>query len=307
MGRLTSKFNSTLFFRVGGKNDTEQLYESNQVRFGCPANWLWEAIKEKNQSIGDVYECIFAHLQKNDPRVKSQKDIMGKPMGDNLLVVENTNGVDCLLRYIPTILIPTACFCSVDVEKVREEINSFAPRMFFDLDQYRIDMGYGEDDAGFLFIKQPPRFIEELAESIPKAVKKNIYKLTTQRFYGDFNPLEPVFANTVNYSRHKQDELFYDNPGSFEEMFWKMPGYEYQSEVRVIIPNINFKRPFDINHYDKHTNSLLVELPHLKEYAVYYSAQEAHTLIFENFDDSQGSMDFSISPNRITHFTRYIT
>lgn len=163
-------------------------------------------------------------------------------------------------------------------------------------------MGYKEEDASFLFITQPKRFLEELKAAIPQAVKNNTNKHTDQRFYGAFNPDEPVFSNTVDYSRHKSSELFYDNPGSFEEMFWKMPDYDYQSEVRIIIPNINFQQTFDADNYDKYENSLLVELPYVKEYAKVYPAKDAHTLIFENFDDRQGTMDFSISPKRITQF-----
>ena len=297
MEKATSRINATLFFRVGTTNDVKALFDANQIRFGCPANWIDSAFRGKNQTIGDYAECVFAHLSKTDPRVNSQTDVMGKPMGDNLLITVNSKGNDCWLSYMPTILTPTLCFYSVHIEeeRTRHRKKNSDDILAFSLDRYCDAMQCKQKESSFLFIIHPEQFIEELKVEIPNAVEANRSKLTSERFYGDYNANDSLFYRDIDYLRHSRDELFYDNPGKSEEIFWKMPEYAYQSEVRLIIPNINFQQGFGYaNPYDSRENSLLVNLPHLKDYAKVFSASDAHWLVFDNFDDSHGTMDFSI-------------
>ena len=166
-------------------------------------------------------------------------------------------------------------------ERIRKGIKNADDLLAFDLDLYCEMMECKPEESSYLFILDPVRFIEELKLSIPKAVEANYAKLTDERFYSAFNPKDAVLLRNVDYSRHNKSELFYDNPGNCEEIFWKMPEYAFQSEVRIIIPNINFQQAFCYPQpYDATENSLIINLPHLKEYAKVFPASEAHTLLF---------------------------
>ena len=166
----------------------------------------------------------------------------------------------------------------------------------FNLDEYCRCMDYDNKTASFLFIMDPVRFYNELSAMVPIAVANNKSNLTSKRFYGDFNPNEPVFFRDVDYHKHKRNELFWDKTENMEELFWKLPEYEQQSELRYAIPNINFIQTYDPNTkpYDYKLNTLDVYLPHFQEYSKVFSASEAHSLYFGNFDDQAHTNDFAI-------------
>lgn len=293
MGQLSSKIDATLFLRVGNTKDVYDLYHANQMRFSCPANWLDYAIKKGDQSTGDYQECVYAHLKKDDPRVCSQTDVKGNPMGENLLITCSKNSNDCWLRYMPTILMPTACFFSFNMDKMRNEQqkDGICKEVFFDLDLYLNAMGYEKTEASYLFIIRPIEFKNELIASVPKALQENESKLTTHRFYTNSDAEYTVFYDNVDYTHHKKDDFFFDKRDNYAEMFWKTPEYSYQNEVRFIIPNINFKQEFTYpGPYSSEENSLLVELPQLKDYSVVFPASKVHSIIFDCFDDSDRSM-----------------
>ena len=166
----------------------------------------------------------------------------------------------------------------------------------FNLDEYCRCMDYDNKTASFLFIMDPVRFYNELSAMVPIAVANNKSNLTSKRFYGDFNPNEPVFFRDVDYHKHKRNELFWDKTENMEELFWKLPEYEQQSELRYAIPNINFIQTYDPNTkpYDYKLNTLDVYLPHFQEYSKVFSASEAHSLYFGNSDDQAHTNDFAI-------------
>lgn len=299
MGKLTSNVTTTLLMRVGPTESIEKCYFEKTLQFSCAANWLDYALTHKNKTIGDVFECVFAQTFKGDPHISDIVDSRGKPMGDHLLVLENTADDSCILRYIPTILVPVMCFYSFNVERIRKELaNDGEPVGWFafNLDEYCKDMDYNNDDASYLFITDPPKFFNELKAMIPTVVSNNISNLTSKRFYGNFNPNEPLFFKDIEYHKHKRNELFWDSPESMEELFWKLPEFERQSELRCMIPNVNFVQTYNPNYgtYKRNSNTLSVYLPHLQEYAVIARASEAHSLYFGNFDNQALSEDFAI-------------
>ena len=286
--------------RVGSTQSIEKCYKEKILEFGCAANWLDYALNKKNQTIGDIFECVFAQTFKGDPRIFSITDSHGKPIGNHLLILENMANNSCILRYIPTILMPVICFYSFDVWKIRNKLDANGEPIHwfaFNLDEYCRNMDYDNNTASYLFITDPSKFYNELKEMIPIAVADNKLNLTSERFYGDFNPNEPVFFSDVNYHKFERDEVFWHNPENMEEMFWKLPEYEKQSELRYVIPNINFIQTFDPNGkiYDYKLNTLKVHLPHFQEYSQVVSAAEAHSLYFGNFNDKAHTNDFAIS------------
>lgn len=299
MGKFTFSVTTTLLMRVGSTKSIEKCYKEKTLQFGCAANWLDYALNEQNETIGDVFECVFAQTLKGDPRISAITDSHGKPMGDHLLVLENTADNSCILRYIPTILMPVMCFYSFNVQKIRKQMDTNGePTTWFafNLDEYCKDMNYDNSTASYLFITDPVKFYDELTVMVPIAVADNKTNLTSKRFYGNFNPNEPVFFRDIDYHKHKRNELFWDNPENMGELFWKLPEYEQQSELRYAIPNINFIQTFDPNvkPYDYKLNTLDVRLPHFQEYSQVVSASEAHSLYFGNFDDQAHTNDFAI-------------
>lgn len=299
MGELTSNVTTTLLMRVGPTESIEKNYRDKILTFGCAANWLNYALTKGNQTVGDIFECVFAQTYKTDTRIHGLTDSRGKPMGNHLLILENTADDSCILRYIPTILVPVLCFYSFNVQKILKELEEKGNQFndfVFNLDGYCNGMGYSTETASYLFITDSTRFYRELQMMIPETIENNKTNLTSKRFYGDFNPKKPLFIRDVEYHRHKRNELFWDNPTSMEELFWKLPEYEQQSELRCIIPNINFVQSFDVEsgRYDYTLNTLDVYLPHLQEYSTVVPASEAHSLYFEKVNGQSLASRFNI-------------
>lgn len=249
-----------LLMRIGPKSEIERCLHDSKITFGCPANWIDYQYKHSNSAIGDIFECIFAHLPKTDSRVWNQVDSYGKPMRDNLLLFQNKNDDSFLLRYIPAILTPTLCLYAIKREDLPLNIEKVVS-----------DMGYSTDDSAVLFITNIERFFDELREQMPIAVRGN-KNLTSKRFYSPFEPDHPIDANYVNYDKYTAGSRFYERPKNLEELFWKLPDYRWQSEFRIVISKINFVQGYNPNEeYDPKKNYLDVSLPNLHEYAkIYY-------------------------------------
>ena len=64
----------SLLMRVGTTESIERCYNTSTIQFGCAANWLDYALKKNNNSTGDIFECVFAHVLKNDPRINEITD-----------------------------------------------------------------------------------------------------------------------------------------------------------------------------------------------------------------------------------------
>lgn len=310
MGKSTVQVTTSLLMRVDSTESIEKCYKEKTLQFGCAANWINHSIKNRNYTIGDPEECIFARLKKNDPRVAEAKDpktshikdSRGQPMRSNLLITTCQTQDVCHLRFVPTILMPVLCFYNIDVPRLIKKCKQQQPNGIIgvDLDEYCTKMGKKLEECSFMLIKDPDAFYKDLYQSVPIACKKNSRRLTTERFYKSAVPLEPIVMRGVDYHRHKENEYFYDLPKEREEIFWKMPRYEYQSEIRVVIPGINFKSrletndtkeneelAFNINNdrYDYENKKLNVELPHFQEYTEIFRADEVHTLHFWNISE----------------------
>ena len=298
MGKTYSETRTSILMRVGPTKRILEWYETKTLQFGCAANWIDYALKDKTNPTGDIFECIFAHTAMDDPRIYKMTDIKGKPMGDNLLITVNETDATCLLRFEPTILMPVFCMYSFDVPTILAagDDGSKTRCLKFNLDKYRIAMRYPEEETSFLFITDPISFVEDLRYAIPDAVKHNHENLTSERFYGHFNPSESFLCKGINYHRHHKNELFFDQPETSEDLFWKLPEYEWQSEMRIAIPNINFKQAFDPQNqpYDYKKNTLTVHLPNFHKYARVFSANDAHSLLFNNFISNGVGFDFRV-------------
>lgn len=297
MSEKTYNVTTSLLMRVGHTSKIKECYDTKTLQFSCAANWLDYAMKKGNKTTGDIFECVFAHLPKGDPRIYGVTDFRGNPMGDHLLIAENKTDGSALLRLIPTILTPATCFFTFNVEQIFQEMNRTPPSaswFTFDLDRYRTSMEYGAEDSSYLFIKNPSAFFDDLKEAIPRtaAAQKDI--LTSKRFYGDFDPSKPLLFRNVDYNMYTKTSPFYDYRENREELFWKLPEYSWQSELRIAIPYINFSQDYFPEEYDYKKNILNVHLPHFREYSLVYSAKEAHSLYFGMPNPETHCSDFAI-------------
>lgn len=253
---LEHTFQLSFLMRVGRRAEIEHCWDSKSLSFGCPANWIDKQLRGGDNSTGDIFECVFAHIPSDDPRIFTQVDSRGNPMGENLLIIQNQIDGSYLLRYIPAILTPILCMYAIKQNDLPINLASFASAM-----------KYSCEECAFLFIRNPCLFFDELKQQVPIAVNNNT-NLTSERFYSPFTPSNPIDVNLVNYNKYTSTKFFYDRQDYLEELFWKLPEYSYQSECRIVIPQINFVQSYDPNKkYEHMRNHLEVSVPHLHEYA----------------------------------------
>ena len=84
-------------------------------------------------------------------------------------------------------------------------------------------------------------------------------------------------------------------------MYWKLPKFEWQSEIRLTMINTNFKQGNvnEIEKYNYKQNELKVYFPNFQNYATVYSAKDAHSLKLLNFKKKDGLVDFTVLPEKI--------
>ena len=177
-------------------------------------------------------------------------------------------------------------------------------------------MQYDAKDASFIIIHQPSLLYDDLRKAISQEIETN-NNLIRNRFYKPEKGNDVLVAKAVDYHQHTDIEYFFDYQPQRKEIFWKMPRYESQSELRIVIPRINFRTPetenisntvsdnellaFNLNKktYNYKNKELKIYLPHFKEYAEIAPATEIHTLLFWNVD--RGKKTFCMSKSKMTY------
>lgn len=286
MHQMQSSFTSSMLLRVDSLENIKSSYENQTLRFSCAANWI-DYAKKGNTSIGDHLECTFAHFPKNDDT--QFFDSHGHPMGNHLMVTEDQRDGSKYVCLIPSLLIPSMCFYTVNLEKIEkfEGIPYHPQCTCFMLDKYCECMDYKREDAAFLLIKDPEQFIEELSSLVPQLVKDNKKRLTTTRYY-QTGQTPSLYVDEVNYDRHTEADFYNDEAESYGALFWKNPRYRWQSEVRAIIANINFCQFYDPNYYDYKRNRLDIYMPHLKDYTEWFPANSKSRIDIYRVEGSEG-------------------
>ena len=282
--------NATILMRVGTLGEIKDCYEKGKISFGCPLNWLNYALMKNNFTVGDIHECVFAHLKQNDPLIEQASALRG----EKLLKLESADGT-CYLSLIPTLLAPALCFWAIDMQKKCTETNR--TKHLFDLEKFSRELSQKED-CGYLIIIQPQLFFDDLCKQIPRAIQENLQILTCNDYDLPFNPKQPIKQGYVDYDRHRNNELFFDPQDYGDEIFWKMPEYREQSELRFVIPNISFDPNCEIarakkfkikdvqaERYDQNMFRLEVKLQNIKKYAYCFSYHQAKSLLFEGVFD----------------------
>lgn len=260
------ELSTVLLFRVGEEDSIKNNYDNNFIEFGCAANWIDYSLKNKDSAIGDYYECIFGHLKAGDGRLKVS-DAHGYEMRDNLFMLYDGKDNSYYLRYMPTILMPALCFYSLSKNQILGNSKNFRGMYSFNLKKYAYCIGYDNTNVGCLIIKKPDLFVNELRKQIPIAVEEQKCILSSEMFYGSFLQDEPVIFSKINYDKFLSKKYFIDNENPTEEIFWKRKKFEWQSEVRFVIPHIHFAERYSQDSYRYDTHRLKIELPNLHSYA----------------------------------------
>lgn len=278
MSKMNSHFNASVLLRVGRKETIKECWEKNKLLFGCAANWVHYA-KSGNLTTGDPYECVFSRIPKG-------KDIglfdqYGHRIEDNLQrFSDEKDPYFEFLRYVPTMLTPALCFYSLSHASLDDNflmLDQTRNMRTFYADKYAQYMGYTNIEIGVLLIRNLQDFFDELKKQIPLAIQNNQHNLTQKRYYVSGSPKEILFANVIDYSRHRRFDIFEEDPTPPEELFWKFPEYKKQAELRIIIPHWNFIQPYDPlkpEEYDDKKNYLAVYLPQLHSYASLFIPSE---------------------------------
>ena len=244
-------------------------------------------------------ECVFGHVHsKEEGDAITNKE--GKSYGNNLRILQKRDGTFYVCLE-PTILTPAICFFSIDLQKRFANIEPFNS-ILVRLDRYIHDMGYCSSNTSFLFVYNVKSFFSELLTQIPLAVKANANNLTTDRFSIPFDPKNPFIARNVEYGKHESDEFYIDHENWLDSMFWKQKEYEYQSEMRIVVPNINYIQEYGLgNKYDHTKNKLRVLLPSLRSYASIMDANRIDAIRFWAYDKetSTSQMCFYFNGNPI--------
>ena len=257
---------TTILFRIDETNKLENLYRNNQIEFSCAANWIDYANKQQNNTIGDLFECVFAHLRFNDDCLRNFKDARGNLMKNNLFVLIDRNDNSCYLRYVPTILTPTICFYSLSLNNLIEN-NNGSTQFRVDLNRYCNQFGLNINKTSIIIILNPTLFIDELNKHIPQQVVGN-KNLTDENYYTKFDVDNPIKAGLIDYNKHNHTQFFNDNNNYGSEMFWKDSQYSWQNECRICFQNMNFTQRYSLNgEYQYEKNTLKIFLPNLKEYS----------------------------------------
>lgn len=258
---------ATFLLRVDNRDKINKMMQNREIEFSCPANWYDYNIKTKNNTIGDQRECVYAHIEDNDPRI-NELDYTGAPMGNNLTKLHDDLSGTVYLRHEPVLLTPTLCFFECDIRKEEILKNN---GMRFDITSYCKDMKQLPKNSALLVIRDSQEFEKDLKNGIIKSVMMNNNKLETKGEGGyrqKFDEKNPLDYDAIDYEKHDFDKLFYDINHKREEMWWKHKDYSNQSEGRFVIPHVHFKQRYgNGRNYNWKENTLTVGLERIKCYA----------------------------------------
>lgn len=265
--------------RIGKTKKIEEQFNEGFLWFGCPANWI-DYAKKDSSGIADRYEVVFAHVPKDDPRIK---ELGGGDPFNQFFGFWNEEGPDdtVYLRNIVTCLVPAVCFYSIDlkgaVEYFKIKGNS-SDYISVNLNPYYKAMIDDTEEYSALIIKYPGGLFQELRREVPKMVKEKINLVKH-----NFDPNEPIFPDYVRYDMDIKDPFW--NEQTYDAVYRKQRKYEAQHEVRIIIPHVTYMRHPAVEPYLKERHEMKVPVPNIKEYARVIPVSKFNGIRFLNFKE----------------------
>ena len=280
-----SVFNSGIMLRVGKTEEIERQFNEGYLRFGCAANWIMYA-KSQPPGIADKYEAIFAHINKDDPRLSEECHHDAINLAFSYLYEEGPNDT-LYVRYTYACLVPAICFYSIDIKDAAKHFGikgNSNQWLRADLEPYYDAMRINREESSVLIVRFPSLLIKELRNEIPKLIdgKWDIEK-------SKFDRELPLAVGYVNYDLDL-NEMFYD-PYPYKALFRKRPEFRDQREARLVIPGVNYLRHPKVRPEEFHDHELKVSVPHLQEYSSIVPATKCKRIQFENFNEDLSRYD----------------
>ncbi len=276
---------SSMLMRAGNYKKIKSDYDKKRITFSCAANWIDYGIKYHNGGVGDWLECAFSHVPKSVYE-KNLKYKSGNPIGDMVCFILQSDSTKYLTRT-PIILTPTMCFFSFNDVHIRLQDKDVGGSISFLLGKYLTDLGYTEDEGGYLFITKPDDFIDELKKQIPLAVKENLDSVKTISVNDIYEPNYSIGFKDVDYNTYDKKEFFLGTPTAYDELFWKDKKFEYQSELHLFIPGVTFNQQYPKKDYNYKINELTINLPNFQTYSEIISAKECNAMNFFVSEDNK--------------------
>ena len=243
MGKTTNIF---LLYKISKKEHLKSLAEG-KVFFSCCGKYVDIAKVGCDKGQGVKYECVFAkylHENSEEP-IRRYKKLFGR----DLLIEKEGNYV--LFRRKSSLLIPTACFYSIDnetavtnlqgddrkrIERItlenqdKDEIK--VDRFPLTIPQIYLDEFAVNDDSIDAMVIQPRLFLIGLSRK--KVQYRKITYIDTSCEYDIFRDeiYKPFYGNlSLSEAIEKRIELFFKDKKK----------YAHQCELRCIIPSELFR------------------------------------------------------------------
>ena len=164
-----SVFSSGIMLRIGKTEEIERQFNEGYLRFGCAANWIMYA-KSQPPGIADKYEAIFAHINKDDPRLSEECHHDAINLAFSYLYEEGPNDT-LYVRYTYACLVPAICFYSIDIKDAAKHFGikgNSNQWLRADLEPYYDAMRINREESSVLIVRFPSLLIRELRNEIPK-------------------------------------------------------------------------------------------------------------------------------------------
>ena len=286
--KVQFKLATDILIRIDYSEKIKEQYDNNKIYFGCPANWIDLAKKDK-EGIADKFEAIFAHVKKGDSRLSIICDD-GIPLNmfRGLWEDEKEDGT-VFVRYARHCLIPTTCFFSV---AAYQKLKSGKEKLIIDLRKYYKSLGYNQEECSLLVVKKPQRLFDELKQQIPNSLSKH----ANIRFDDEYDDKKCLLAKRVKYNLDINKE-FCDLDGlrKLTDIYRKRKKYRPQREARLIIPKVYFTADPVFRKDAYEVNRLSVDLPNLKEYCIYGDAKDVNYLVFDDYNEETDTIRIRFS------------
>lgn len=236
-----------LLYKITSREFLKSLADG-VVHFSCCAKYVDIAKNEGKIGEGDKYECVFAkYLIKNSSEpIKRYKRLFGRD-----LLLEKENGY-VLFRRKSSLLIPTACFYSIDNEtaitnlndedrkrieakleknkgKTEVTLDDFPFRLS---EQYLNEFSIKKEDIDSMAI-QPRDFLNKLKQ------KNVLYRKIT---YIDTNQEYDIFKDELYKSFYGDLSLTKAIESRVDLFFKDKERYSHQCELRCIVPNVLLRK-----------------------------------------------------------------
>lgn len=222
---------AVLLFKFGEQRWMNRL-AAGEISFSCPGKFVYQAKRTGNDVQGDLYDGIFARLEKGDPRIQKMKNELGRDLeqiidGDYVILRRKSaklKPIFCMYSYTAADILSDGSVNSSGLHNVRHD---FDERMYSGFSDSLAIKNVISDSCRFTQLTFQPR---PFVEQFKKAMSLNGIKYV----------MKPV-----NYELFAQDTFFVEPTERYDELFYKFPQYKYQLEARICLIDMKFGCIFD--------------------------------------------------------------